>query len=790
MIYTFYNGQIHIENTIQISLFRAPFSQSSNLLSRFGRKVIRNFFVKDLLSFVRNLSKHLTIFLKTLLIVTMFLSLVFPTYSSDKAGHINNLNGKRKVFKKMAYPNTLIFLYYASDTETILPYIDKCFRIANYSSMNYRICLPHIFYRVKFKLTKHYKREEYYIIKDLIIKLCNLDIDYLRQNLFNSQLNSHTLRFVPYVNSAFKYKSLKIKIHDILSNRFKNGKLSSLKLSKNKRNFIEHDRFLLYVANFLALYNTTDNWSVFVIDRITSKSNHSFDIPLNLSSSDNHFNFSRIIIITPSNYLNHIYYIGYILKKDHTRIRHKRRKYLKINKHSIINFNLIKLYSKSTVKTYYTRYFQAKSPTYHSQTVITLKKYLYSNIRFTMPSPKNIRHIKRRKRQSENSLYPNYEQGNYLMQPVKYFPFSNILPKFDKDEISNDIEKVNRNDLHHLLKHEANQISLKVSSSAENNFTTYNISNLNQDLLPKHMENINTHKTHVYSSNTHFKLKRDVIKSICQTQRYGIQQPNANPVNINKPKNIVKRGDKQIQMLKKTYLSFCDAYPVYNLLSQQDLFSIKDLTHPVSINSSASLILQNFSYISKGASYQDKSDTETINFKRSNVFDSCKNTLKKLNRLDTLIKKSTKDLHSILTRIDCDMYSINWNCSECENAYKLWLCSVRLPYYIGSDKDTPISPCSDFCDLVLNRCPYLLPQFEYGGEPTFICDNYSTNHRLKNVEEIRQCYSIRDMIPSIPINNSVPNKSIAGNFKSVTYSRLRFLCPKMSYDSAYFNLNR
>ena len=53
-------------------------------------------------------------------------------------------------------------------------------------------------------------------------------------------------------------------------------------------------------------------------------------------------------------------------------------------------------------------------------------------------------------------------------------------------------------------------------------------------------------------------------------------------------------------------------------------------------------------------------------------------------------------------------------------AYKSWLCSVAITYYLNRQQ---VPPCRIFCEQVETRCPYFLPELEgqYAGEPSFLC---------------------------------------------------------------------
>jgi len=53
-----------------------------------------------------------------------------------------------------------------------------------------------------------------------------------------------------------------------------------------------------------------------------------------------------------------------------------------------------------------------------------------------------------------------------------------------------------------------------------------------------------------------------------------------------------------------------------------------------------------------------------------------------------------------------------------QKAYKEWVCSLTLPYYLDGFY---IKPCRTFCEKVEQKCPHLHSAQTYAGEPVFIC---------------------------------------------------------------------
>jgi len=113
--------------------------------------------------------------------------------------------------------------------------------------------------------------------------------------------------------------------------------------------------------------------------------------------------------------------------------------------------------------------------------------------------------------------------------------------------------------------------------------------------------------------------------------------------------------------------------------------------------------------------------------------------------LETLIKaQSAKCEHKrfvdSISHYDCDSnkFSVKSSCDQCRGAYRKWLCSNKIPYYLN---ETLIKPCQTFCNSVQNQCPFFRPLDDfYAGQPVFHCNhiNFSNNHLNSNQTEY--CY--------------------------------------------------
>ncbi|XP_055332092.1 uncharacterized protein LOC129584029 [Paramacrobiotus metropolitanus] len=94
----------------------------------------------------------------------------------------------------------------------------------------------------------------------------------------------------------------------------------------------------------------------------------------------------------------------------------------------------------------------------------------------------------------------------------------------------------------------------------------------------------------------------------------------------------------------------------------------------------------------------------------------------------------------ILARFDCETpFSVKWNCSHCQLAYRQWLCAMMIPFRMG---DYLIQPCTTFCTNVEQRCPYLTPDDKiiYAGEPAFFCKDPDIPELYSAYAEPPHCY--------------------------------------------------
>ncbi|XP_059489959.1 uncharacterized protein LOC132205104 [Neocloeon triangulifer] len=144
----------------------------------------------------------------------------------------------------------------------------------------------------------------------------------------------------------------------------------------------------------------------------------------------------------------------------------------------------------------------------------------------------------------------------------------------------------------------------------------------------------------------------------------------------------------------------------------------------------------------------------------------CNRHLEALLSLDRLARKAAHLFDAVVERYDCGQtYSVHFQCEDCKDAYRRWVCASLLPYHElrrepaarsapppakgddgGADSrgepakqpERPsrtrrrawrkVRPCREVCQQVEQRCPFFLPgdrapgyTTQYAGEPTFLC---------------------------------------------------------------------
>ena len=96
-------------------------------------------------------------------------------------------------------------------------------------------------------------------------------------------------------------------------------------------------------------------------------------------------------------------------------------------------------------------------------------------------------------------------------------------------------------------------------------------------------------------------------------------------------------------------------------------------------------------------------------------------------------QRSYKLFCEVMSQFNCEtQYSVKWNCTDCLEAYTMWLLAIFAPKNDSSwlsnctgKKEHKNNNISHFlpklCKDVQARCPYFAPQESYGDAPAFDC---------------------------------------------------------------------
>jgi len=101
-------------------------------------------------------------------------------------------------------------------------------------------------------------------------------------------------------------------------------------------------------------------------------------------------------------------------------------------------------------------------------------------------------------------------------------------------------------------------------------------------------------------------------------------------------------------------------------------------------------------------------------------------------------------------------------------AYKDWACSQNIEVY---QNETLRQPCSEYCKNVLQVCPYLLPDDDY-GLPAFDCTTLELGEE-SNLPSTSDCYGVfpsdHCKIRTIPTEAPAPTSDVvSGTFSPET----------------------
>uniref|UniRef100_A0A8D8V4X3 Transmembrane protein FAM155B n=2 Tax=Cacopsylla melanoneura TaxID=428564 RepID=A0A8D8V4X3_9HEMI len=138
--------------------------------------------------------------------------------------------------------------------------------------------------------------------------------------------------------------------------------------------------------------------------------------------------------------------------------------------------------------------------------------------------------------------------------------------------------------------------------------------------------------------------------------------------------------------------------------------------------------------------------------------DNCQTRLASLVTIDAEVGILLCSFEEILRRYDCETpYSVAYNCSQCREAYRQWLCASVYHYY-GDRREGQVKPCRSICYAVQQKCPFFLPgdtnytkANQYAGEPSFVCLDPNIPMTSKQMENAmygeKCCYDYCDFNP-------------------------------------------
>jgi len=112
------------------------------------------------------------------------------------------------------------------------------------------------------------------------------------------------------------------------------------------------------------------------------------------------------------------------------------------------------------------------------------------------------------------------------------------------------------------------------------------------------------------------------------------------------------------------------------------------------------------------------------NFFNETTESECRQTLRDLIKSDNQARIATRSFAIYMQSIDSaskeNRYSIIT--SDCQEAYRAWACSVKIPYFY---RNHLIPPCQTICDEVERVCPTFRPSDReplFAGQPLFFCN--------------------------------------------------------------------
>ncbi|GAV00234.1 hypothetical protein RvY_11116 [Ramazzottius varieornatus] len=130
--------------------------------------------------------------------------------------------------------------------------------------------------------------------------------------------------------------------------------------------------------------------------------------------------------------------------------------------------------------------------------------------------------------------------------------------------------------------------------------------------------------------------------------------------------------------------------------------------------------------------------------------EECQQCLRSIYQMDQQVKLVYCHFaRDILGRFDCETpFSVKWNCTHCQTAYRQWLCAMLIPFRMD---EYLIKPCRTFCTVVEQRCPYLTPDDRViiAGEPMFLCKDPDIPELYSAYDEPPHCYQPCHLHPGL-----------------------------------------
>lgn len=147
----------------------------------------------------------------------------------------------------------------------------------------------------------------------------------------------------------------------------------------------------------------------------------------------------------------------------------------------------------------------------------------------------------------------------------------------------------------------------------------------------------------------------------------------------------------------------------------------------------------------------------------------CRRILNRILESDGNARKATELFATYMQAIDSaserNRYSIIT--ADCQSAYRIWTCSIQIPFYY---RNQLIPPCQSICDEVERVCPTFRPSDReplFAGQPLFFCNGgiVENNDYGERPHCFDSCHVSQGSLqrPSQPTNQSSSSSSSSSN---------------------------